>query len=81
MVLRAPSAQFFEDSFCAPVAFRRQPDAHDDDASLSSEDSDSNNLGETLVHATKFFGTIVSKGHNDNYRLNLDDINCYHKFL
>lgn len=57
-----------------------QPDVHDD-PSLSSEDGDSNKLGETLVRATKFLGAIVGKGHDDDDRVGIDDIDCYHKSL
>ena len=46
---------------------------NNDDNSQSSDDDDYNKLGETLVRATKFLGTIVKgKNSDDNYDPNHD---------
>ena len=52
----------------------RRSNNNDDANSQSSDDSDDyNKLGETLVRATKFLGTIVKgKNSNDNYDPNQD---------
>jgi len=58
---------------------RRQSYVDDDDISLSSDDS-YGKLGDTLVRATKFLGTIV-KGNRDGENLNELDIDRFRQSM